>query len=111
MAYTIAVHNGKLVLIDDWQTQWDEPVQARNYWPTSVTYSEIEHSQYIGKECRNYAPGLYQFSLDGVPLFIALENRGATTAVHRETRPVPKPRRKTGGYGWKWSMGQWVLDY
>lgn len=103
MAY-LATHEGYLVVIDDWETSWNQPERYRHYWPTGVPEKELYDPTILGHPV-TYKDGSYYLNWKGWwP--VHLKDGGDTLPCYTETEPIPKPRGKTWANA-VWSRGEW----
>jgi len=101
---TVQEHEGNLVIVDDWHSDYLKPAQYRQYWPVGVKAKDYQHL--IGKEARWYPvwPGEYEVTLlHGAICKIALEHGANTRPCFIEERKLKKPRGAKA-----WQYGKWV---
>lgn len=79
-------YKGKLVIRDDWESLWSEPIRIRRYWPTGLLAKDFPH--FIDKQANPYGTGLYLVNRQ----YVALEERGETKPVFVENEKIKKPR-------------------
>ena len=80
------VHAKEIVIVDDWQTHFSEPVRYRLFWPTGLPARDFP--ELVLQPARFYCGGLYRVGNE----YVELKDGPHTTAVHCEEQPLPKPR-------------------
>jgi len=97
----IIAKNGKLYVLDAWQSAWDKPERYRLAWPTGMPVNNWRNL--IGLQARSVGEGLYLIIEDGQ--YIALEHRGHTKpdADATITESIPKPKKAAA-----WKNGRWI---
>lgn len=91
-----AEYKGALVIIDDWQSNFNEPYAYRSYWPVNVLAKDYLHL--IGKLAHHQGNGLYSVK----ETLVRLEKAGQTLPVFVEKKPLKKPP-----WAKSYSSGEW----
>lgn len=98
----VVVRDGKLFVLNPWETAYSTPEQYRTAWPTGL--SADKYDGLVGEKVRYDGNGIYRTRLGHR---FSLENGKDTLSSkeYNETRLVPKPKGK-GKY--EWQYGGWV---
>lgn len=96
----IIERDGKIYILDSWESDYRKPVQYRLVWPTGLCASF--YPNFIGMECSCIDAGVYR--IDGTGTMIQLEDGGQTMPEKRyyEERKIRKPCNCTDYRDGKW---------
>lgn len=100
----IVERDGKLFILDSWETEFSRPIQYRNAWPTGLRSKD--YPDLVGAACIYAGNGTYEIEKPVCgSLLVGLEHRGETRPDrnHTEERPVQKPKKAR-----EWRRGEWV---
>ena len=83
----IVDRDGKLFVLDPWESHFTKPIRYRTAWPTGLFAKDYPH--FVGQKVKACAGGTFRFS-DG--LMLRLEHGGETKpdSNYFEERPIPK---------------------
>lgn len=99
MSAEIVERDGKLFVLDPWQSHFSEPIQYRTAWPTGISAKDYPH--FIGQKAESGPGGTYRLESG---ILIRLEHAGATHPDRRYTEEK-QIRRPRGNY--KYHSGRW----
>ena len=90
--------NGQTVVMAEWQTDWNRPVQLRQYWPITAWSGYFE----LGEHVTYWRDGLWTTRMG----YLQMPNGAGTVAVHVEERPLAQPTRSKR---WHYECGEWTM--
>lgn len=103
-------YKGTIGIAGNFGPDYNNPVEARSIFLTSVKASEIP-MEWLGYSVRHMGQAQYEFFADGRwRLISALPNNEQVY----DTRPIKKPRltkqMKETGHEWVWERGSWKRE-